>query len=83
MYGKSAVVVPHGHRLSPHLSALSSLPLLTRLDLLSYEDISDTELLPLAACTALRHLYIDSLFIKQASVAVLVLACHVRLCLLT
>ncbi len=38
---------------------------LTRLELLSYEDVSDAELAPLAGCTALKHLYLDSLFIKQ------------------
>jgi L-lysine 2,3-aminomutase len=45
---------------------------LRRLELLSYEDVSDTELAPLASCQHLQHLYIDSLFIKQVCVYVCV-----------
>ncbi|KAL6756136.1 hypothetical protein V8C86DRAFT_117341 [Haematococcus lacustris] len=66
LFGKSAAAQPHGHRLASHLSALAGLPQLRRLELWSYEDISDVELAPLAACTRLEHLYVDSLFIKQA-----------------
>ncbi len=39
---------------------------LTRLELLSYEDVSDAELAPLCTLSRLTHLYLDSLFIKQA-----------------
>jgi len=38
---------------------------LRRLELLSYEDVSDMELAPMVSCTNLQHLYVDSLFIKQ------------------
>jgi hypothetical protein len=40
---------------------------LARLELLSYEDVSDAELAPLTDCPRLTHLYVDSLFIKQVS----------------
>jgi len=66
IFGKSVAAVPHGHRLATHLHAIAGLKQLRRLELLSYEDVSDMELAPLAACSHLQHLYIDSLFIKQA-----------------
>ena len=34
---------------------------------MSYEDVSDTDLSPLASCPCLRNLYIDSLIIKTVS----------------
>ncbi|KAG1680121.1 hypothetical protein FOA52_000234 [Chlamydomonas sp. UWO 241] len=67
LFGKSAVAVPHGHRLAAHLGSLSSLHHLTSLELLSYEDVSDSELSILSGLPSLRHLYVDSLFIKMAS----------------
>jgi hypothetical protein len=44
--------------------SLSSLRFLTSLELLSYEDVSDSELSILSGLPSLRHLYVDSLFIK-------------------
>lgn len=65
LLGKSAAALPHGHRLAMHMSILARLENLRRLELVSYEDVSDVDLAPLAACVHLEHLFIDSLFIKQ------------------
>ena len=55
----SLQIIQYPRWTTPLLQALSSL------ELLSYEDISDVELAPLANCPVLRHLYVDSLFIKM------------------